>query len=113
MPSIAVRNWRAVPRVPVAGGAMPEAMELLGELGRRGGWDLGNVTVRADAAETIAVLYAGHEFRVGAGNYDEKLRRLGEIVSDMNRRGLNYAYVELRPDRQAAVMVVKDRAERR
>jgi len=31
----------------------------------------------------------------------------------MNRRGLNYAYVELRPDRQAAVMVVKDRAERR
>ena len=113
MASIAVRDWRAVPRVPVTGGALPEAMELLDELGRRGGWDLGSVTVRADAAETIAVLYAGHEFRIGAGNYDEKLRRLGEIVSDMNRRGLSYTYVELRPDRQAAVMVVKSTKGRR
>lgn len=108
LPSIAVSGWRAAPRAPVTGGALPEALELLDELGRRGGWEMSGVTVRADSAETITVLYAGHEFRIGSGNYDEKLRRLGEIVSDMNRRGLSYTYVELRPERQAAVMVINN-----
>ena len=49
-------------------------------------------------------MYAGHEFRVGGGNYAEKLRRLGEILSDVQQRGLTIAYLDLRPERQAAVM---------
>jgi hypothetical protein len=69
------------------------------------------VTVKADSPETIAIVYADHEFRVGYGNYGEKLRRLGEIVADMNQRRLAYTYVELRPERQAAVMVKNDRGQ--
>jgi hypothetical protein len=63
------------------------------------------VTVKADTPETVAIVYASREFRIGCGNYEEKLRRLGEIVSDMNRQRIEYTAVELRPERQAAVMV--------
>ena len=97
--------YRRAPRDQVDSEALPAALELLDELALRGGWDLAKVTVKASSPETIGVVYAGHEFRVGHGNYTEKLRRLGEIVSDMNRRGLDYAYIELRPERQAAVLV--------
>lgn len=106
LPVIALRDFRAVPREPVAKGAVPEALELLDELTARGGWNLGSVTVKADSAETITIVYADHEFRIGSGNYNEKLRRMGEIVADMRQRGLAYTYVELRPERQAAVMMV-------
>lgn len=109
LPVIAVRDCRAVPRDPVTTGAMPEALELLDELAARGGWDLGGVTVNADSAETVTIVYADHEFRIGSGNYNEKLRRMGEIVADTRQRGLAYTYIELRPERQAAVMVMKDR----
>jgi cell division septal protein FtsQ len=109
LPVIAVRDHRAVPRETVTNGAVAEAFNLLGELAARGGWSAGAVTVKADSHETIAIVYADHEFRIGSGNYDEKLRRLGEIVADMRQRGLAYTYVELRPERQAAVMVVKDK----
>jgi cell division protein FtsQ len=112
LPTIAIRDWRAEPRNAVEKEALPSALELLDELALRGGWDLSMVTVRSDTPETIAIMYAGREFRVGNGNYPEKLRRLGEIVSDMNRRGLDYAYVELRPVRQAAVMVKNTKAGR-
>ena len=108
LPVIAVRDHKAVPRETVAGGAVAEALTLLDELASRGGWSAGEVAVKADSAETIAIVYADHEFRIGSGNYDEKLRRLGEIVADMQQRGLAFTYVELRPERQAAVMVVKD-----
>ncbi len=108
LPVIALRGYRAVPREPVAAGAVPEALELLDELAARGGWDPGDVTVRADTSETITIVYADHEFRIGSGNYSEKLRRMGEIVADMRQRGLAYTYVELRPERQAAVMVAKN-----
>ena len=97
----------------MAGGAVPEALDLLGELASRGGWSPGEVTVKADSPETIAIVYADHEFRIGSGNYGEKLRRLGEIVADMQQRGLAFTYVELRPERQAAVMVAKNVKERR
>jgi cell division septal protein FtsQ len=109
LPVIAVRDCRAVSRETVTNGAVAEALNLLGELAARGGWSAGAVTVKADSPETIAIVYADHEFRIGSGNYDEKLRRLGEIVADMRQRGLAYTYVELRPERQAAVMVVKDK----
>ena len=108
MPTIALGALRAAPGRAVESDALPLAMELFDELALRGGWDLAAVTVKAATPETIAVVYGGHEFRVGAGGYPEKLRRLGEIVSDMNRRGLDYTYVELRPERQAAVMVKKE-----
>jgi len=109
--AISVRDWRAAPGVPVTAEALPEAMALIDALAGRGGWDLGAVTVKADSAETITVLYANREFRIGSGNYEEKLRRLGEIVSDMNRQGIAYSAVELRPERQAAVMVVKEKSK--
>ncbi len=105
LPTIAVRDHRAVPRGSVPGDAVMPALDLLDELAARGGWDLAGVTVKADSPESIAVVYADHEFRVGSGNYGEKLRRLGEIVEDMNQRRLAYTYVELRPERQAAVMI--------
>lgn len=104
LPVIAVGSWSAVQRAPVEAEGLRPALALLDELAARGGWDLGEATVRADSPEAIAVLYAGHEFRIGAENYPEKLQRLGEIVSDMNRRGIAYTYVDVRPDRQAAVM---------
>lgn len=113
LPAIAIRGLRAEPGSGVESEALPAALELLDELALRGGWDLAEVVVRAESAETIAILYAGREFRIGRGAYPEKLRRLGEIVSDMNRRRLDYAYVELRPERQAAVMVKKESKARR
>lgn len=111
LPVIAVRDSRAVPREAVAASAMAEALELARELVARGGWDPGGVMVKADTPETIAIVYADHEFRIGSGNYDEKLKRLGEIAADMRLRGVEYSYVELRPERQAAVMVMKDRGK--
>jgi cell division protein FtsQ len=111
LPVIAVRDCRAVPREPVTAGAVPEALDLARELVSRGGWDPGGVTVKADSSETITIVYADHEFRVGSGNYDEKLKRMGEIVADMRQRGVEYSYVELRPERQAAVMVTKSRVQ--
>jgi cell division protein FtsQ len=111
LPIIALRDFRAVPREPVTTHAVTEALELLQELSARGGWEPGGILVKADAAETIAIVYADHEFRIGSGNYSEKLRRMGEIVADMRQRGLAYTYVELRPERQAAVMVAKSRVQ--
>jgi cell division protein FtsQ len=113
LPVIALRDCRAVPREPVTVGAVTEALELLQELAARGGWDPRSVTVKADSAETVTIVYADHEFRIGSGNYNEKLRRMGEIVADMRQRGLTYTSVELRPERQAAVMVAKNVKERR
>lgn len=109
--AVAIRDWRAVPGEPVTGGVLQDAFTLLDALAERGGWEMGKVTVKADTTETVAIVYAKREFRIGCGNYEEKLRRLGEIVSDMNRQGIEYAAVELRPERQAAVMVVKDRGK--
>lgn len=111
LPTIVVRDHRAAARSAVSGDAVLPALELLDELAARGGWDPAGVTVKADSPETIAIVYADHEFRVGYGNYGEKLRRLGEIVADMNQRRLAYTYVELRPERQAAVMVKNDRGQ--
>jgi len=111
LPVITLRDHRAVPREPVTAGAVTEALVLLDELAARGGWDAAAVTIKADSAETVTIVYADHEFRIGSGNFSEKLKRMGEIVADMRQRGLNYTYVELRPERQAAVMVVKSQGQ--
>jgi len=107
LPIVAISGCRLLPGQTVDAGALGEALALLQEIGRRGGWRAADVTVRANSSETLAVLYGGHEFRIGSGNYTEKLRRLGEILNDVQQRGLTIAYVDLRPDRQAAVMTVK------
>ena len=105
LPTVAISGCRAQPGQAVDSGALTEAFALLTEIAHRGGWRAADVTIRANSAETLAVVYGGHEFRVGSGNYGEKLRRLGEILSDVRQRGLTIAYVDLRAERQAAVMV--------
>ena len=107
LPSVSISGCRAQAGHSVDSGALTDALALLQEIARRGGWKASDLTIRANSAETLAVVYGGHEFRIGNGNYDQKLRRLGEILVDVQQRGLTVAYVDLRPDRQAAVMTVK------
>ncbi len=104
LPVVAIAGCRAQPGHAVDSGVLSEALTLLQEIAHRGGWRASDLTIRANSAETLAVVYGGHEFRIGNGNYAEKLRRLGEILSDVQQRGLTIAYVDLRPERQAAVM---------
>lgn len=101
MPVIVARAPAARPGEQ-AGGGVTAALALLRELTERGGWRMAGVTVKADTAEALTVRYEGHEIRIGSGNYAEKLRRLAEISADMRRRGRDFVYVDLRPERQAA-----------
>ncbi len=107
LPVIAIRGYRARPGEEVTAEGLPEAMELIAEISTRGGWQLPNVTVNADSPETLTVLYGGCQFKIGSGRYGEKLRRLAEVMADVNQRGVDIAYVDLRPERQVAVMVKK------
>jgi cell division septal protein FtsQ len=90
---------------------MADSLMLIAEIAERGGWRLNEVTIKAGSPETLSIVYADHEFKLGSGNYAEKLRRLAEILSDANQRGLDIAYVDLRPERQAAVMVKNSRVQ--
>jgi cell division septal protein FtsQ len=105
LPVVAIKDYRARPGDQVQSDGMIEALKLIAEISGRGGWKLADVTIRADSPETLAIVYAEHEFRIGSGNYAEKLRRLGEVMADVQQRGLEIAYVDLRPERQAAVMM--------
>ncbi len=105
LPVVAVKETRVRPGDQVAGEGMAESLMLIAEVAERGGWKMSEVTIKAGSPETLSVLYADYEFKIGAGNYAEKLRRLAEILSDTTQRGLDIAYVDLRPERQAAVMV--------
>jgi cell division protein FtsQ len=111
LPVVAVRDCRARPGEQVTSEVMADAMMLITEIAERGGWPLNEVTVRAGSSESLSIVYADHEFRIGTGNYAEKLGRLGEILLDGKRRGLEIAYVDLRPERQVAVMVKEDRVQ--
>jgi len=105
LPIIAIRDYRARPGEEVTAEGLPEAMELIAEISARGGWKLPDITVKADSPETLSVLYEGCQIKIGSGRYGEKLRRLAEVMTDVNQRGVDIAYVDLRPERQAAVMV--------
>lgn len=107
LPVVAVRDFRVQRGEPAASDGIAEAMALIAELSGRGGWRMDEVTVKAASPETLSVLYAGREFKIGAGNYAEKFRRLAEIMADGQQRGLELAYVDLRPERQAAAMARK------
>lgn len=107
LPVVAIKDARVRPGEQVTSGGMAEALMLIAEIAGRGGWRLPEVTIKAASPESLSVLYADHEFKIGAVNYAEKLRRLAEIMADGKQRGWNIAYVDLRPERQAAVMVSK------
>ena len=107
LPVIVVKDCKAEPGEPVNSEGMAEALTLLAEVSARGGWRLSEVMVKANTPETLSVVYASHEFKIGSGNYSEKLRRLAEVMADVKQRGLDIAYVDLRPERQAAAMVVQ------
>jgi cell division septal protein FtsQ len=109
LPCVAIKDTIARPGEQVTADGLDEASQLLAEIGARGGWQSHDVTIKAGSPESLSILYAGHEFKIGAGRYAEKLRRLGEILADVKQRGLEISYVDLRPDRQAAVMVKNDR----
>ncbi len=109
LPVVAIKDYHAQPGDQVTSEGLVEAVQLLGEIAARGGWQLANVIVRANSPDALTVLYADHEFRLGSGRYAEKLRRLAEIMADVKQRGIEIAYVDVRPERQAAVMVKKDK----
>ncbi len=111
LPVVAVKESRVRLGEQVTYEGMAEALTLVAEIAERGGWRMNEVTIKAGSPETLSVLYADHEFKIGTGNYPEKLRRLSEILSDGTRRGLEIAYVDLRPERQAAVMVKQERVQ--
>ncbi len=112
LPVVAIKNYRGRPGEQVTSEGMAEAMTLIAEIAARGGWQLAEVTVEANSPESLSVVYAGHEFKIGSGRYGEKLRRLAEVMADAKERGLEIAYVDLRPERQAAVMVVNNKKVR-
>ena len=112
LPVIAIKDCKAGPGELVNSESMAEALTLLAEISARGGWQLSNLVVKADSPETLSVTYASHEFKIGSGNYAEKLRRLAEVMEDVEQRGLNISYVDLRPERQAAAMVVANTDQR-
>jgi len=105
LPVIAARDCRPRPGEPVNSESVADALVLLSEIEARGGWNMAEVAVRAGSPESLSVVYAGLEFRLGSGRYPEKLRRLVEIMNDVKERGLTIAYVDVRPETQAAVMV--------
>ncbi len=105
LPVIAIKSRKVRPGEQIATEGMAEALALLRELSKRGGRRRADVKVKADSAESLSIVYAGYEFKIGRGNYAEKFRRMGEIMADVKRRGLKIAYVDVRPERQAAVMV--------
>jgi cell division protein FtsQ len=109
LPVVAIRDFRIRPGEQVTSDSMAEALMLIAEIAERGGWPLHEVTIKALSPETLSIFYANHEFKIGAGGYAEKLSRLAEILSDGKQRGFEIAYVDLRPERQAAVMLRKDR----
>jgi len=105
LPVVAIKQYRVRPGEQVTYDGMADSLMLIAEIAERGGWRMNEVTIRAESPETLSVLYADHEFKIGTGNYTEKLRRLAEILSDGIQRGMEIAYVDLRPERQAAMMV--------
>jgi cell division protein FtsQ len=104
LPTIAMSGYHAQAGEPVTGDGIVEALTLLAEIEVRGGWNMADVTIKADSPEALSVVYADHEFKIGSGHYAEKLRRLAEIMTDVKQRGLSIAYVDLRAERQASVM---------
>jgi cell division septal protein FtsQ len=108
LPVVAIKSYPARPGDQVTSEGLAEAALLLDEIAARGGWRLADVTVRANSPDALTIVYAGYEFKIGKGRYAEKLRRLAEVLTDVKQRGMEIAYVDVRPERQVAVMVKKN-----
>jgi len=111
LPVVVINDYPARPGYQVTSEGLADAVDLLHEIAERGGWQLSNVTVRANSPDALTVVYADHEFRLGSGRYEEKLLRLAEVMADVKQRGIEISYVDVRPERQAAVMVKEDRVQ--
>lgn len=111
LPVVLVKGSKARPGEQVSSDGLGEALKLIAEITTRGGWKPEDVTIKAGTPETLSIIYADCEFRIGSAQYSEKLRRLAEIMEDVKRRNLNIAYVDLRAERQAAVMVKNNRVQ--
>ena len=105
LPVVLVKGAKVRPGEQVTSDGMGEALKLIAELTARGGWRPEDMVIKASSPESLSIVYADHEFRIGSAQYSEKLRRLSEIMEDVKRRNLSIAYVDLRAERQAAVMV--------
>ncbi len=112
LPLIVMKDCRVHPGEPVTAEGITEALTLLAEIESRGGWKTSDLKINVGSSEALSIVYAEHEFKIGSGRYGEKLRRLAEIMADVKQRGLDIAYVDLRPENQAAVMV-KDQGKRK
>ena len=104
-PVVKIRNLKVRSGSQVTSSKLIQAMSFLGVLSDRGGWQLTNVTVTVNSPGSLMVRYGGHDFRLGNGDYTEKLQRLSEVLTDVEQRGLKYAYVDLRAERQVAVKI--------
>ncbi len=104
LPVIGTRDCRIRFGEQASAEALGEALKLLSEIAGQGGWRLEDVYIRANTPESLAVVYADHEFKIGSTRYAEKLRRLSEVMADVKQRDLQVAYVDLRSDRQVAVL---------
>jgi cell division protein FtsQ len=111
LPVVAIKNYRGRPGEQMTSETLAEALKLLSEIATRGGWRLEDVTIKANTPESLSIVYANHEFKLGSGHYAEKLRRLAEVMADVRRRDLNIVYVDLRPERQVAVFVKNDKIQ--
>jgi len=111
LPVAVVRHLRPRPGEDAGSEELAEAYALTVELKRRGGWRPQDITIKADSVSSMAIVTAGREVRIGAGPYGEKLRRLGEVLTDVKQRNITFAYVDLRSERQAAVMAVKSQGQ--
>ncbi len=107
LPQVSIMGCRARPGDPVTAEALPDAMALIQAIIARGGWQPAGVLVRADTPRSISVVYGGKVFKFGTAPYDEKFRRLGEIVPDLEQRKIDFLSMDLRPERQVAVQVRK------
>lgn len=109
-PVIALRVNQARPGEQIATEAMREAMDLIADITARGGWRTVELVIKAASPETLSIVYAGNEFKIGSGRHAEKLRRLSEVLADVTERGLEFTSIDLRPERQVAVMMKNDRS---
>jgi len=106
-PVIAVRDHGIKPGEQVMTEAMREAMDVIGEIALRGGWRPSEIVIKASSPEALSIVYAGNEFKIGSGRHGEKLRRLSEVLADIKERGIEFTSIDLRPERQVAVMMKK------
>lgn len=91
---IAIHEGRAEPD---AGAKVVAALELADFLkGRSFPGPEDDVEVRVDDPSNVVLMINDVEVRLGRGGYEEKFKRLSEVESDIRRRQIELAYIDLR-----------------